>query len=277
MAVLSRIKGFSFNGAVVNNTLDNGVYLLDVNKDAVPELLYTSFNIPNRDGTLTISNRFENKNITVKIGVYAATVTERRSIERELIKNMVRTEGKLIFLDEPTFFYKAKIYGAIGRTEGDVFTEIQISFLCSPFMYELYDDLRDYTVNQLSGTTIESIEGLLINKSAWQNITDRTVKTVVNSGNYKAFPTIEIVGTASLLTIQINDVAFSLSDVDGTVYVNCEKMICYTQSGNTKTSFLQNFTGSFPFISTGENTVIIDGTSLDLTEITVEYPNTYIV
>jgi predicted phage tail component-like protein len=277
MAVLSRIKGFSFNGAVVNNTLDNGVYLLDVNKDAVPELLYTSFNIPNRDGTLTIPNRFENKNITVKIGVYAATVQDRRSIERELIKNMVGTEGKLIFLDEPTFFYKAKIYGAIGRTEGDVFTEIQISFLCSPCMYELYDDLRDYTVNQLSDTTIESIEGLLINKSAWQNITDRVVKTVVNSGNYKALPTIEIVGTADLLTMQINDTAFSIADTNGTVYVNCEKMICYTQSGSTKTSFLQNFTGSFPFISTGDNTIIIDGTSLDLTEVTVEYPNTYIV
>jgi hypothetical protein len=54
-------------------------------------------------------------------------------------------------------------------------------------------------------------------------------------------------------------------------------MICYTQSGSTKTSFLQNFTGSFPFISTGDNTIIIDGTSLDLTEVTVEYPNTYIV
>lgn len=277
MAVLSRIKGFSFNGIVVNNTLDNGIYLLNVNKNAVPELLYTSFNIPNRDGTLTVSNRFENKNITVTIGIYATTVTERRSIERELIKNMVRTEGKLIFLDEPTLFYKAKIYGAIGRTEGDVFTEIQIPFLCSPFMYELYDDLKDYTVNQLSDTAIDNIGGLLINKSAWQNITARTVKTVVNGGNYKSLPTIEIVGTANLLTMQINDIAFSIANVNGTVYVNCEKMICYTQSGNTKISFLKNFTGSFPFISTGENTVIIDGSSLNLTEVTVEYPNTYIV
>jgi phage-related protein len=144
-------------------------------------------------------------------------------------------------------------------------------------MYELYDDLRDYTVNQLSDTTIESIDGLLINKSAWQNITDRTVKTVVNSGNYKALPIIEIAGTADLLTMQINETAFSVADINGTVYVNCEKMICYTQSGNTKTSFLQNFTGSFPSIGIGENTVIIDGTSLDLTEVTVEYPNTYIV
>lgn len=175
------------------------------------------------------------------------------------------------------FFYKAKIYGAIGRTEGDVFTEIQISFLCSPFMYELYDDLRDYTIDQLADTTVDSLDGLLINKSAWQDITARTVKTVLNNGNYKALPTIEIVGTATLLTIQINDTAFSISNVNGTVYVNCEKMICYTMTGSNKTSFLQNFTGDFPIINTGENTVIVDGTSLNLTEITVEYPNTYIV
>lgn len=104
MAVLSRVKGFSFNGTVVDNTLNNGIYLLDVNKDATAELLYTGFEIPNRDGTLTVSNRYENKNITVTVGIYATTVQERRNIERELIKNMVGTEGKLVFLDEPTFF-----------------------------------------------------------------------------------------------------------------------------------------------------------------------------
>ncbi|HCT64467.1 MAG TPA: hypothetical protein DIC60_04235 [Lachnospiraceae bacterium] len=277
MAVFSRVKGFTFNGTVVDNSLDNGIYLLDVNKDATAELLYTSFEIPNRDGTLTISNRYENKLITVTIGIYATTVQERRNIERELIKNMVGVEGKLIFLDEPTFFYKAKIFGAIGRTEGDVFTEIQIPFLCSPFLYELYDDSRDYTINQLANTTIDELDGLLVNKAAWQNITARTVKTIVNTGNYKALPTILISGTADLVTIRIEDTAFSVANVNGIVYVDCDKMICYTISGSTKTSKLTDFTGLFPTVKVGSNAIIIDGTSVDLQEVTINYPNTYIV
>ncbi len=276
MAILSRVKGFTFNGAVVDNSLDNGVYLLDVNKDATAELLYTSFDIPKRDGTLTLENRYENKVITVTVGIYAVSVTERRSIERELIKNMIGTESRLIFLDEPTLFYMAKIYSGIARTEGDVFTEIQISFLCMPFLYELYDDLRDYTVNQLK-MEVDSLDGILINKASWQNITGSTVKTITNSGNYKSLPVIEITGTASLLTMQINDNAFSIANINGTVYINCEKMICYTMSGSVKTSFLQNFTGVFPVINAGENDVIIGGNNLNLMEITVEFPNTYIV
>ncbi|MGE4213654.1 MAG: distal tail protein Dit [Anaerotignaceae bacterium] len=277
MAILSRIKGFLFNGMEVNNSLDNGIYLLDVNKDATAELLYTSFDIPKRDGTLTLENRYENKVITVTVGIYAKSVTERRNIERNLIKNMVGIEGRLIFLDEPTLFYRAKIYSGIGRTEGDVFTEIQISFLCMPFLYELYDDSRDYTINQLANTTVESLSGLLVNKSAWQNITARTVKIIVNSGNYKALPTILISGTADLVTVQIEDTAFSVANVNGIVYVDCDKMICYTVSGSTKTSKLTDFTGSFPIVKVGSNAVIIDGTSLNLLEVTINYPNTYIV
>ena len=277
MAV-SKISGFSFNGTHINNKDGNfGTYkLLEMSRPSSPNLTYQEYTVPNRDGSQYASNRYEDMDISVVIGVIG-TAVERQSKISSLLSGWMGVTGKLVFDDRPTLFYKAKIFNATSAEQDGKFTKLSIVFRCSYAMYELYDDLRDYTIDQLADTTIDSFDGLLINKSAWQDITARTVKTVVNSGNYKALPTIEIVGTANLLTMQINDVAFSVANVNGTVYVNCEKMICYTMVGSAKTSFLQNFTGSFPTINKGENTVIIDGTSLNLTEITVEYPNTYIV
>ncbi|MGE4213770.1 MAG: distal tail protein Dit [Anaerotignaceae bacterium] len=274
----AKMGGFSFNGTHINNKDGdfNSYKLLEVSRPSSPNLIYQEFAVPNRDGSQYVNNRYEDMNVTVVVGVIG-TATERQAKITSLLGGWMGITDRLIFDDRPTMFYKARIFEATTAEQDGLFTKLSITFRCSFALYELYGDSRDYTINQLANTTVESLDSLLINKSAWQDITARIVKTVVNSGNYKALPTIEIVGTATLLTIQINDTAFSIANVNGTVYVNCEKMICYTMTGSTKTSFLQNFTGSFPTINTGENTVIIDGTSLNLTEITVEYPNTYIV
>lgn len=276
MADLSRIKGFSFNGVEVNNYLTNDIFVLDVIESAIPNLLYSEFNFPNRDGGYSVQNKYENKEVSILLGIYAKTVEERRVKERNLLSNFIGVEGKLLLFDKPNLFYNAKLYNEVPRTEKNVFTELKLTFLCSFSMHELYDDLRDYTVNQLD-MEINNLDGILINKASWKNITGSTVKTITNSGNYKALPIFEITGTADLLTIQVNDSSFNIANINGTVYVNCEKMICYTLTGSVKTSFLQKFTGVFPVVSVGENNVAIGGNNLNLTEITIEFPNTYIV
>lgn len=277
MADLSRVKGFRFNSVSVENSSGGDIFLLDVDKSAVPSMLYSEFNIPNRDGALIKLTRYENKLITVTIGVYGITATERRIKERNLMKDMLGIQGRLIFCDEPNLFYNAYVVDEVSRKETSTFTELGITFSTSPCMYELYDDLRDYAINELAGYSVSNLNGILVNKAAWQNITSRTVKTVINSGNYKALPTISISGTASLVTVQINDTVFNVSNISGMVYVNCEKMICYTYSTGSKVSKLADFTGIFPVILPGNNTVIIDGSNLTITELSIEYPNTYIV
>ena len=141
-------------------------------------------------------------------------------------------------------------------------------------MYELYDDLRDYVVDDLI-MTVDSI-GTLVCRAVWQDITGRTNKPIMNRGNFEAQPLIEISGTATLLTVEVNNVAFSLSSIDTIIYVDCENMNVYKISNNKKISVLPQFKGAFPTIPPGESTVFIGGTNLNI-DITMDFKNTYIV
>ena len=275
MADLSRVGGFKFNSTTVDNMLDDDVYLLDVDKSAVSELQYISFDLPNRDGILTVPDKYSAKLITVTVGIWALTAQERREKERELLKDITGKEGRLIFLDEPTLFYKAQVYDSISRKEETVWTKLSITFICSPFMYELYGDLRDEFVSETQ--KLANDDGTLINTSSWQNVTESFTETVINGGNYKALPEIYFFGSADLITFRVNNQEFSFSSLDGYVYVDCENMVVYTIENNKKKSLLTQFTGVFPEISSGENTVAIGGSNLNLTEIQLNFPNTYIV
>lgn len=275
-----KLYSVEFAGVKIEPIFDmsTAMYVLTgVEQTATPNLLFSEFKIPNRNGEQRIKNRYEDKDVKVTIQVRGETPFIRQQNMRNLLENWIDVKDKLIFGDNPSFFYIAKIFSAVPAKEVKNYIELTITFRCSFAKYELYDDGRDYTINQLANTTVESLSGLLVNKSAWQNITARTVKTIVNSGNYKALPTILISGTADLVTVRIEDTAFSVANVNGIVYVDCEKMICYTASGSTKTSKLTDFTGNFPIVKVSSNAVIIDGTSLNLLEVTVNYPNTYIV
>lgn len=275
MAEFSRVRGFIFNGVTIDNYADNDIYLLDVNRNATPALTRYDFIVPKRHGSISYNNRYEDKYIDVVIGIYAKTVQERRQKQRNLLQNFIDVEGKLIFLDEPNLFYIAKVYDEIQVQEGDVFTEIGISFKCSPFMYELYDDLRDYTINQL--TMVVDDLGVLVNRAYWDDITSSTIKQIENTGNYEAQPTIEIEGNATLLQMQFGDVQFTFNNLNSeTIFIDCEKMIVYKIQDNKKVSALQRFYGIFPVIPVGESDVVINGTNLNL-NITVDFKNTYIV
>lgn len=275
-----KLYSLQFAGKKIEPVFDmsTAVYVLSgLDRSATPNLLFSEFKIPNRNGERRIDNRYEDKDIKATIWVKGSSPVIRQVNMRLLLQDWMDIEDKLIIGDEPTLFYTAKIYSAIPVKETNNYLEISITFRCSFAKYELYDDLRDYTIDQLADTTIDELDGLLINKSAWQNITARTVKAIVNTGNYKALPTVLISGTANLVTIRIEDTAFSVANVNGIVYIDCDKMICYTVSGSTKTSKLTDFTGLFPIVKVGSNSVIIDGNNLNLQEVTVNYPNTYIV
>jgi len=275
MAELSRVRGFTFNGTTVDNMLNNDIYLLDVDKAAAPEQHYAVFDLPNRDGDLIVPDKYSNKFITVTVGIWALKAADRRAKEREILKNIVGKKGRLIFLDEPSLFYEASVHDEIKRKEDKVWTKITISFICSPFMYELYGDLRDETIS--SSQRYADDDGALINISSWENITSSFTDRIINAGNYKAMPEIYLFGNAKTVTVRINNDEFSFSDLNGFVYINCKNLVVYTISDNKKKSLLTNFSGAFPVIEAGENSIEIGGNNLKLDEIQINFPNTYIV
>lgn len=272
---LSRIHWFSFAGVKVTN-LDfnlNTPKLVSVSKPASPKMDYWEFNAPKRHGSRYSSNRYEDLNIKVTIGVHG-TAQERQSKITNLLQQWIGKEDKLIFSDRPNCFYKARFFDSCTTKDSGTFTEITINFIASFCMYELYDDLRDYMVNDLT-MTADSI-GALVCRATWQNITAYTSKIITNKGNFEAQPLIEISGAATLFTLEVNNKEFSIANLNGTVYVDCENMNVYKIVGTSKVSILPQFRGLFPTIAPGTNSVFIGGNSLNV-DVTVDFKNTYIV
>lgn len=272
---LSRMHWFSFAGVQVTN-LDfnlNTPKLVSVSKPASPKMEYWEFNTPKRHGSRYSSNRYEDLNIKVTIGLHG-TAQERQSKITNLLKQWIGREDKLIFSDRPNCFYKARFFDSCATKDSGTFTEITINFIASFCMYELYDDLRDYLVNDLT-MTVDSI-GALVCRATWEGITAYTTKTITNSGNFESQPLIELTGTATLITLEMNNKEFSIANLDGTIFIDSENMNVYKMDGYKKVSVLPQFQGLFPTIAPGENTVYIGGTSLNV-DVTIDFKNTYIV
>jgi len=272
---LTRIGGMTFKGIHITN-MDfnlNTYKLISVDIPLTPTMTYREFSAPKRHGSKRYDNRYENKTITVTIGV-TGTAIERQEKITSLLEQWIDVEDKLMFDNRPGLFYKAKFFDEIEQKDTGTFTEFTIIFNASYVMYELYDDLRDYTVDQLT-MAVDDI-GILVNRAEWPNITASQTKQINNLGNYEAQPIFDISGTAILLLLTIGEKAFSLENINGTVWVDTENMIVYSVSGSTKTSKMQQFKGLFPTIAKGLNYVEIGGTTLNLA-ITVDFKNTYIV
>ena len=272
---LSRMGSMTFAGVTVTN-LDfnlNTPKLVSVDRPCSPTMQYEEFVAPYRNGGRYHDNRYDDIEIKVVIG-FNGTAIERQAKITNLLQQWMGKEDKLIFADRPNLFYKARFYKSVTSKDSGTFTQITITFIASFCLYELYDDLRDYLVADLI-MTADSI-GALVNRAIWENITSYTVKTISNKGNFEAQPLLIIDGTATLITLEVNNTAFSIANIDGEIYIDTEDMNVYKLENNKKVSVLPKFSGAFPIIAPGDNIVYIGGTNLNV-NVTVDFKNTYIV
>lgn len=248
---LSRCKGLTFGDITISNSDKNGVYLMRVEKPSTPTLNVVELTAPGRDGSVFLKDRYSNKDINVVIGIYKENIAERRETQRRIIGGLISREDKLYFHDEPKMYHIGEVFDEVSIDEQDFFTEISLTFKCKPFIYS------DNT------------------KTSWAGITSVVTKQITNTGNFIAKPMIKIEGTAKRISITIADKAFSLSNINGTIYVDVDNMNVYTISEGVKKSVLQSFLGLFPTIPTGSSNVVIDGEALNVS-ITIDFANTYI-
>ena len=249
---LSRRRGFTFEDLTVDNT--NGVYLMGVEKPSSPSLSVFEVTAPLRDGGEFFKNRYTHKEIKVTVGIYDEDIFKRRALQRHVVENVIGKKGRLYFHDEPTLFYIAEVFEEVSEDDDDeFFTQLEITFKCKPFLY--------------------SETGY---KYEYKNITSPCSFKLINDGNYQANPVITISGKATNVSITIGDRAFSLTNVNGTVYVDTYEMVVYTINKNqVKESFLANFAGKFPVIKKGVNDIRIAGTNMNVS-VNVDFYNTYI-
>lgn len=273
---LSRVGGFTYNGTSVDNS--NDIYLLNVVRDITPNLLYSNVIVPKRHGSMKYENRLEDRQIEVDIGIYATNPTARRRKVRELLKHFeIGTEGKLVFHDESTVYHLATIYKKVEAKETEVFTELKITFTCKPLKYVFDNDTGELSVR--TPGVIEGISGTMEVKGSFTGVGTQTIGRLNNLGNYEATPIIKLSGSASNVSIQIGNMAFSITNLlsNQEVYVDTERMVCYYFDGTRNRSKLADFYGVFPVIKPGFNDIVIDGRNLVNVGVDVAYHHTLII
>jgi predicted phage tail component-like protein len=231
--------------------------------------------VQGRDGGYTFEDCYGDIQIPLKCKITGETLLDRRKTARE-IAAWLTNKGTLIFDYEPDVEYTVvKITNDIkGMFVGyhlpvDEFT---IIFECKPFQKQTY-----YNDN----ITWDDIT------SAWKyfNIPwngegcDRAFLTVehgdtlqlANFGTYKARPIITLTGVAATVTIG----PFTYTGLNGTIYVDCEDRVVYSESGGVKTNKLPYFTGTFVELVPGVTDLAVSGTITNL-DVTFDYKNTYL-
>lgn len=271
----AKINGMIFKGVAINNRVmaDYQLKLLEFERPVTPPMSYEAVEVPHRDGAYYFQNNYTNTEIKVTLGIHGASAVQKQQVISNIMAQWINGEGRLIFLDRPNLFYNAYIFESIEQDLGDYWTELDITFNVSFASYQLYGDLRDFFA--ADPDELETVDAY-VNTSSFANITATYNGSVTNEGNYKALPVIYFFGSADLINFTMGDTAFSFADLNGFVYIDCDNMIVYTIQNNQKVSLLTSFSGNFPQVNVGLNNFRISGNSLNLTEVRIEFPSTFI-
>lgn len=87
------------------------------------------------------------------------------------------------------------------------------------------------------------------------NWIDITSTNVINNIYDVSLPTLRLTGIG-VINIYINETQIVLKEVNGTVIIDSDNMLCYTSD---KINFNENMTGYYPEIIEGENTLSFEG------------------
>lgn len=176
---LSTIGGFSFCGKMIkNDKLD--MLLVSVDRDAMPDL----------------SNPQAKRLVTINLGIYGKTATERKQKLRALLQDWVNKEGPLIFNDDEGLFFQAKLIDKAPVTDLNARMDgLTLIFECDRSMYSI-------TEKTLTGTNISTM----------------------NDGNYEADTLFKCTANC---TVTFGSVNFAVTNVISPVYVDSKRMVVY--------------------------------------------------
>jgi phage-related protein len=260
--------GFKFNN---RHSDEFGMAVITSKISYIPSKRQTSIQVNGRDGEYIFEDGYNNiqNEFICKIGGY--DIYERRKRARSIAAWLSST-GSLILDSEKDVEYRvvksvSDVYASVfGREYREEFTVI---FECEPFQKQTYYN---------DGLAWEDVDsGWEYSNIPWDGY-DRTFTVnsgqtidVVNGGTYKNFPLITLSGVASLVTIG----DFTITNLDGTIYIDCHNRLVYSMNGASKVNKIGNFSGKFPQLNPGSNLFMITGSITNLI-ISFDYKNTYL-
>ena len=217
----------SFRGV---KTSSIGVYIADMPAHKKAAQRCTEYEIPGRDGAVTIFDGYSPFDMPLTLVMLSATADMRQKINA-----WADGAGELITSDQPGLFWQASVQEEVtfSRHEygGKFFDTAEVVFRCQPIMRQTQETAQVFTA---SGT-------------------------IHNNGNVIAFPLIVITGTGDV-SCTIAGSALSFTGLTKPVTIDCETGYVYTADGAAVMS------GAIPSLPLGDSQIDIGtATKIEIT------------
>lgn len=269
--------GFTYN-SIKSSTY--GIVAKSVNRPMLPTLRKRELVIPGKHGVYDFDdNTFEKRIIEVELKYIGTNFTELRTRARQIAVwlNGFNGSKNLIFHDETDKYYVGKIYSEIGLQNLFKVGQCTVQFEVDPFAYYLVSTGDDITWT--SNLTWDS------DYVTWQTylsytytVTAGVTANITNYGTFNARPIFEITGSFTNFTITQGTATLTYTEtVTGsqTLTINCENYIVALGSTNKMYALSGTSTNEFFELTTGDNTLIFSGTSLNC-NVTVDFTAKYL-
>lgn len=242
---------------------DLGLHLLaDSSEPVLPETRDVSLTIPGRHGAYVFDSYFEPRTFFPRILIPSqADLTEVQQITRNISTMLLDAKGKpkdvtLVYDYEPDKKYIARFNGYIAI---DRIAKTGIF----PIPFTAYDPFAYHTVstediNLDSDTSV--LSDVLLDSVYSFNVTAPQTLKVHNFSYYNTYPTIEITGSFTSLTLSANGKSFSFgSQTNKTIEVS------EFETKMNGVNSLSAMTGDSLELLEGINNVIITGSNINVT------------
>lgn len=225
---------------------DYGFIPTIVDYQQVPPRRVRKESVIGKDGDLTFLDGFNNRTIGVRFIVTGGALTARRSTMREITPHLIEG-GKLIINPENDIYWKVRVLGDDNITFNYSYDELEILFDAEPTAYSVIDG-SVYTWEDADISW--GLADLRWDGEDLVDTFDSGTHTLYNRGNYEALPVIDVAGAG---TVTIGAYSFTVTEA---VTVDCARFVVYSGSTNKMTAF----SGDFPVIAPGANTLTTDVT-----------------
>lgn len=255
--------GFTFNGQHSNAF---GIFYKTELIPIIPSKRSESVEIQGFDGLHVFESDYNNILISLACVTVGTKVLDRRKKGRAIAKWLSDT-GKLIFDIEKDIEYQVvKITSDINAEMSGNVDKFNIVFECSPIQTQTY--YNDSITWEEADTAWAYMNIPWAGYPRTFEVSGPGTITVENAGTYKALPLIIITGTSASAVVG----PITITNLTGTIYVDCKNKLVYSVSGGAKVNQLSKFSGDFVTLEPGSNLLNVSGTM----SVEFDYKNTFI-
>jgi phage-related protein len=228
--------------------------------------------IPGKDGLACFEDGYDNLLIEFECKITDYDRTKRRKTIRDIAAWLSDT-GSLIIDHEDDIEYDVLLTSHNITSESSdpqlPLEEFTVIFECSPHAYK-----RRFLNNLIWGEADVRWQDAAVyweGDTVTVDVNNGDMISIQNEGTYKAIPFIVLSGIFG--GVSFGD--FSITDLNGSLYIDSRNKLVYSLSGTTKINQLSKFSGKFPELNPGVNLFPISGTITNL-KVEVFFRHTYL-